>query len=152
MGDAIRESFLRVRQDKEAQDEKIDKLSQELNELRKQVVDYMPRLLEQNNQILKRLETLERHTTNPKDPLKEKLVKKYKKGKKVVIKQKILDIALEKEMSLAVVRDTIVIDLRYCSRATFYRYFEELKREDLLETISINGLEIVKILSQFASH
>ena len=146
--DAIRGSFARVKQDFDAQDSRISELRKELDELKNQVVKYMPRLLEQNNQILKRMEVLEHAVLKPKDALKEKLVKKYKQGKKLVIKQKLLELIQSELLSLAQLRDTIVLELGYCSRATFYRYFEELKSQGMLETVSINGIEQVHLLSQ----
>ncbi len=147
MGDnAIKESFARVKHDFIEQEKRISAIKEELNSLKEQVVNYIPELLKQNNQILKRLEVLENAILKKQDPLKEKILLKYNKKKKEVIKQKILEIASTKEVTLNELRETLVNDLKYCSRASFYRYFEEMKKAGIVGTASINGNVLVSVL------
>jgi hypothetical protein len=154
MGDeqAIRDSFVKVKQDFDNQENKINSLKEELDSLKNQVVDYLPKLLEQNNLILKRIEVLEQGIIKKEDPLKEQIITKFKRNKKEVIKQKILEISSEKDTTVSSLRDKIVKELKFCSRASFYRYLEELKDLNLIGILEINGREYVKIVSQLASH
>ncbi len=148
---AIRDSFAKVKEDFGEQDKKISELRKELDTLKNQVVEYLPRLLEQNNQILRRMEVLEKAILKQPDPLKEQLLSKYKKGRREIVKDRILTLSREKEPSLAQLRDTVVMEQRLCSRATFYRYLSELQASGTLAVVSVNGLERIKTLSQTPS-
>ncbi|MBT7497650.1 hypothetical protein HN662_04930, partial [Candidatus Woesearchaeota archaeon] len=57
------------------------------------------------------------------------VAKKLNRNKKGIIKQKILDL-LDQGISVIEVKDKIVDQQKYCAKASFYRYLEELKRED----------------------
>ena len=148
---AIRDSFAKVKDDFGEQDKKISELRKELDNLKNQVVEYLPRLLEQNNQILRRMEVLERAVIKQSDPIKEQLLSRFKKGRRDIVKDRILALSREKEPSLGQLRDIIVLEQRLCSRATFYRYLSELQASGTLAVVSVNGLERVKTLSQTPS-
>ena len=82
-------------------------------------------------------------TVSYKDPLEQEIVKNIAKNKKTIIKQKILAIASKQRTTSKQVKEFIVDKYKYCSKATFYRYLSELKRQHKLETISVNDREYV---------
>ena len=149
--DVIKESFRRVREDFEKRDAELNKLKQELNSLRAQVNEVLPALLETNKLILSRLEELEARLIR-RDPIKEQLLKKYSKKRKELVMGKILEVCVAREVTLPELRRIIVDELGYCSKSSFYRYIELLRRLGRLEIVEINGLEFVKPLSQLSSH
>ena len=144
MGDIIKESFQRVREDFEKKDREISELKKELHELKNEV---LPVLLATNKQILGRLESME-ESLRKKDPLKEQVIKKFPKRRKQVVLSKILEQVSLRESTVTELKDVMVDELNYCSRASFYRYLDYLKKLERVEIIKVNGIEIVKILSQ----
>ena len=144
MGDIIKESFQRVRGDFEKKDREISELKKELHELKNEV---LPVLLATNKQILGRLESME-ESLRKKDPLKEQVIKKFPKRRKQVVLSKILEQVSLRESTVTELKDVMVDELNYCSRASFYRYLDYLKKLERVEIIKVNGIEIVKILSQ----
>ena len=77
------------------------------------------------------------------DPLEKEIVRSIAKNKKTIIKQKILGIAAKQRITAKHVKELIVDKYRYCSKATFYRYLSELKRQQKIETITVNNKEYV---------
>jgi len=65
------------------------------------------------------------------DRLKQEIMRKYRKNRKNIIKQKILETIKLKPMLLEDLKYYIVDQLKYCSKASFYRYIKEMK--DLIE-------------------
>jgi hypothetical protein len=108
----------------------VEYLKKQIKELNKKIIQI------ENNSILNQKElikealkefTREKH----KDTLKSEFIRKFKKNKKEIIKQKIIEIIKIKPMSIADLKYNIVDQLKYCSKASFYRYIEELN--NLLE-------------------
>lgn len=110
---ALKESFGRIKLDIEGLREDIKKLREENEFLREQVrsLSILPQ------------------TTIEKPVLEQEVAKKLNRNKKEVIKQKILGL-LEQGIPVIEVKDKIVDQQKYCAKASFYRYIEELKRED----------------------
>jgi hypothetical protein len=101
--------------------------------------------LQQENQELKRMVhelTKARGITTLKNPLENEVISKFKRNKKRMIKNKILETIKDSALSIPEIKEVVVDQFKYCSKATFYRYIEELKRHDF---IHINEQEIVKI-------
>ena len=76
--------------------------------------------MEELKQRISRLET------QPQDRLKVEVMTKFNRNKKNIIKKKIMD--LMDRLEVAEIKDVIVDQQRYCSKATFYRYVEEIKK------------------------
>lgn len=64
--------------------------------------------------------------------------------KKAVIKAKILEIIEHAPVVLPRLKEIIVDQQQYCSKASFYRYFEELQREERVSSITVNGRNVVR--------
>ena len=90
-------------------------------------------------------QALEEFTSNQKkDSLKSEFDRKFKKSKKQIIKQKILEVIKTKQTTLSDLKYHLVNQLEYCSKASFYRYIEEMK--DILEVKNnmVYALELIE--------
>jgi len=86
------------------------------------------------------------------DGLKSDLLKSYQRNRKNIIKQQILGEIRKGEYTKISLRDLIVEQKKYCSKASFYRYIEELELESLIGEHRRKGKSIIvaqeeKILS-----
>jgi len=96
--------------------------------------------LQKENQELKQM--LTNQSSKKTDPLKTEVISKFKRNKKRLIKNKILETIKFKQLSIPEIKE-IVVDLHsYCSKASFYRYIEELKREDFIHITNSNMVKI----------
>jgi len=77
--------------------------------------------------------------------LQLQMLKKLGKNKKAIIKQKIIDIISARNLSLPELKEIIVDDNSYCSKATFYRYIEELRKNGRLEVIEVNNIKTITV-------
>ena len=115
----------------------VEILKEQIKELNEKLV------LFQNNQkeIIK--QALEEFTNKKQNSLKSEFDRKFRKNKKQIIKQKILESAKTTPI-LADLKYYIVNQLEYCSKASFYRYIEEMK-----DTIEIKD-NIVHLIEKVA--
>ncbi len=121
----------------------IAKLNSEISELK-----YENKLLKEKNknngltkqdvaQIVK--ETINKTTNNVPKPI----AKRFNKKRKAITLNRIQNLAAQKSLSLSDIKDIIVEQEQLCSKATFYRYVDELKRKEKIESMNINDLEVV---------
>jgi predicted transcriptional regulator len=82
-------------------------------------------------------------TTTSEAKFKSQLIKKIDRNKKSIIKQKIVDIVKSKQVTLPELKEIVVDEHCYCSKASFYRYFEELKTKDIIDFVDINNLKVI---------
>lgn len=73
--------------------------------------------------------------------LEDEAVKDVHTNRKEIIKEKIEDVLRRHEMNAKELKITIVDRHKYCSKATFYRYLEQLRKEERIDSIKINGKE-----------
>ncbi|MCP3682809.1 MAG: hypothetical protein GY861_08985 [bacterium] len=81
----------------------------------------------------------------PIEPLKTKLISKFNKNRKSIIKQKIMDIVREKQYTISELKELVVDSHHYCSKASFYRYVEEMKGRKELGVIDVNNMQLLVI-------
>jgi restriction endonuclease S subunit len=106
-------------------------------------------LEEQNRVLIDEIKNLREELSKKEEPLKDELMRKFNRNKKNIIKSKILDIiGGSRAISIPEVKDIVVEQMRYCSKASFYRYIEEMKRNGLLEFSNINNREVVVLSRQ----
>ena len=74
-----------------------------------------------------------------RDPLKKEVLKRFQKKRKEVVKGKIAELLTGRSMELAELKDLIVDGLAYCSKASFYRYIDEMKAKGLLDMLEMEG-------------
>jgi hypothetical protein len=72
-------------------------------------------------------------TIKTKSPtkLEKEVMKKFNRSKKDIIKHKILEVVKTQQITIPELKEVIVDQEEYCSKASFYRYLEEIK--DLVE-------------------
>jgi len=86
------------------------------------------------------------------DRLKEDLMKNYERNRKDIVKQQILTEAAKTNLTRIQLRDIVVDQKKYCSKASFYRYTEELELENLLQQKRKNNKTILEPLTLKANH
>lgn len=67
--------------------------------------------------------------TKEKDPLRDDLMRSFERNRKAIIKQQILGEAGKGDYTKIELRDIVVLKKNYCSKASFYRYLDELELE-----------------------
>lgn len=100
----------------------------------------------QNNEQKSTEENYEKQNYILLNETKEKqdqIFEEIKKNKKNIIKTKILEESKNKQLSPQEIKIKIVDKYKYCSKATFYRYVNELKKEKKISTMEINNKEIL---------
>lgn len=81
---------------------------------------------------------------SPKKPdIKEEVLRQFDKKRKDIIKNKIIELASQGKMTLPELKEVIVDQSCYCSKASFYRYVERMKLRQLIDFVEINGISIV---------
>jgi len=76
-------------------------------------------------------------------PNEEKETKSVQINKKEEIKITILKIIQEENLTGTEIKQKIVDHERICSKASFYRYIQELKKEGKIESLNINNQEFL---------
>jgi hypothetical protein len=75
--------------------------------------------------------------------LRNELMRGLARNQKAIIKQRIIGMVAEARYSIPELKERIVDDKSYCSKASFYRYVEEMKSEGLIDCAEINGIMTV---------
>ncbi|MCK5630870.1 MAG: hypothetical protein KAI26_09685 [Nanoarchaeota archaeon] len=103
-------------------------------------------LIVENNKLRNTVSTLAQQlATQKEDKLKKEVIHKFRRHKKEIIKNKIMESVRLKRVMLPELKEIIVDQMVYCSKATFYRYYDELRKEG---TISImNKILVSNVLS-----
>ncbi|MEM3373650.1 MAG: hypothetical protein QXE31_00365 [Candidatus Woesearchaeota archaeon] len=78
-----------------------------------------------------------------KEKKNNKFIEKINKKRKNIIINRILSLAEKKNYSTSDIKEIIVDQENLCSKATFYRYIEKLKKKQLIDFIKIDEEEIV---------
>lgn len=91
--------------------------------------------LQQENKELRQMIT-------QKNPLQQEVMSTYKRNKKRLIKNKIIDVIRQRQRPLPEVKEIVVDQMKYCSKASFYRYIEELRRHDFIHLTEDNTARI----------
>ena len=125
---AIISSFQNIKQD-------IQKLT-ENNRVNKELIQK----LEQNNidlriKIRKLINQVD--DLSNKDPLKKEIINKLNRNKKELIKSKILELVDLERHSIPEIKEILVDKEKYCSKATFYRYVDDMR--GLINEVSIGS-------------
>lgn len=98
-------------------------------------------LIEENRRLRETVSHLSVKIENQKeDKLKKEVMHKFRRHKKEMIKHKVIETVRLKRVTLPELKEIIVDQMGYCSKATFYRYYEELRNEG---TISIHNKVII---------
>ena len=150
---AIKESFARAKRDISVNSDRIEELEKENMEL-KGIIYSMNQKIEDNEP---EAETISVKDGNIKTAIREALaemdvvsekakddIARFNLTKKDIIKAKIMEVVETQNVMLPKLKEIIVDNNKFCSKASFYRYFEELKAEDKVAIIQINNKSIVR--------
>lgn len=101
--------------------------------------------LDEPRQILR--QEIEERFEEPIEESITKITKEEKQqlqiDKKDIVKDKILKIIQTKNLTGGEVKQKVVDEAKACSKASYYRYIQELKREGKIESVSINNQEFL---------
>jgi len=167
----LRESFSKIKEDFNSISEEIkdkDKKFNLINEKVKELSELNKKLIKENSELKEKILNIEKQTIKEKKPtvnyediinktvekalkkintksskLKEEFVKKFERKRKDLIKQKIVELANNQQMTIPEIKDIIVDKECYCSKATFYRYIERLQNSKEIGFIEINERKIL---------
>lgn len=119
--------------------------SEESTSLREKITELEQKIdqLEEEIKEIKNKPTQKEPNTTFNNALKEEIIDSMNKNKRIVIKSKIKDIIRQNKHSTNELKKLIVEKLKYCSRATFYRYMSEMKRSEEIQIATINEKEII---------
>lgn len=92
-------------------------------------------LIKENQELRKELREIRDRIDNKPDKLQNEVMRTFKKKKKDIVKKKIFDVINTTPCSLAELKELIVDEHQYCSKATFYRYFDEIQKEGVIEQV-----------------
>lgn len=94
-------------------------------------------LIEENRKLRSTVDVLSRKVEKKNSSkLKDEVVRKFRRHKREMIKHKIVDTVRLRRISLPELKEIIVDEMGYCSKATFYRYYNELRNEG---TVTVNN-------------
>jgi hypothetical protein len=100
-----------------------------------------------NQEMISKLAELEKKMESqsklPENGLHAQILRRVDRNRKSLIKKKILSIVSTQELSLPELKDIIVNEQQLCSKASFYRYFEDMKRLGQLNTLLVDDSELV---------
>ena len=137
--DGLKNSFQNIKKDMEKlqlQDIQNTKEIKEIKNLLKSLIQEIQQLKNNPSNIA--------HNTkipNSPDKLKQEMISKVKRNRKGIIKTKILELIETERYSIPEIKESIVDQDNYCSKATFYRYISELKNN--IEEIKIGHKTII---------
>jgi len=166
--ESLRESFSKIKSDMDSineevkdKDKKFDLIKKELKEIK----EMNNKLIDENNNLNKKILSLAKNSSKPEidqeeivnkvvetalqkingktSKLKEEFVKKFERKRKDLIKQKIMELANDQQLSIAEIKDMIVDKECYCSKATFYRYIERLQNTKEIDFVELNERKVV---------
>lgn len=124
--DALKESFSRIKYD-------IEKLNMELLTLKEK----------QNQKIDKELIVHIVKETLKNLNHRNSFMHRINKNRKSIILNRIKTLASQKNLSLSDLKDIVVDQEILCSKATFYRYIDKMKKRGLIDYLSIDDMVIV---------
>ena len=78
-----------------------------------------------------------------KQNIQERMLKQFDKKRKDIIKHKILELSSQSQMTLPELKEIIVDQSGYCSKASFYRYIERMKLRSQIDFVELNGISII---------
>ncbi|PIY60619.1 hypothetical protein COY95_00850 [Candidatus Woesearchaeota archaeon CG_4_10_14_0_8_um_filter_47_5] len=83
-------------------------------------------------------------------PLKREIERKFTRNRKAIIHSKMRTLLALQNLSALDLKETVVDNLRYCSKASFYRYLGELKESGEVESVMVNGRETLVLVAKSA--
>ncbi len=122
-------------------------LTNEIKDLKREITNKIS-VEKSSLEVAQKLADIEKKLDQAKAPekgLTAQIMRRVSRNKKRIVKKKIVDIATTQELALAELKEIVVDEQALCSKATFYRYFEDLKKKGVLSTISVDDINMVVV-------
>ena len=112
----------------------------------KEILDKVPVEMRgsQKSQVL--VQEIPVSPSNSETGLETEFLRKLRKNKRDIIKQKILEAIQTKKLTTLELKDLIVDRNKYCSKATFYRYLKELRNQAPLGSLPDGDRDILVVV------
>ena len=146
---AISEAFSKIKEDML----KLNKELYEMKQKQKRLIEENIKLKQQQNMLTNQpnqsdidpilISQIVKETLKHSKKNNSSLSRRINKKRKNIIKTRICNLASQKNLSLAEIKDIIVENEVLCSKATFYRYVNKLKSQGMIESMKINDIEVL---------
>jgi predicted RNase H-like nuclease (RuvC/YqgF family) len=120
------------------------RMKEDIHFNRQQVED----LLKANRMLLEQLGSLKEEIKALKgrpQGLKNELMRGLSRNRKKLIKQRLLGLIEEGKYSIPELKEIVVDEKNYCSKASFYRYIEELKKRGNIAEVEAEGGSVLRL-------
>ena len=107
-------------------DEKLSSWKQPRADIPSLVKEAVAQALQSLNQSQKKSQR------DPETPFASRMIKKLERNKKDIIKQRIIEMVTQAPMLLPELKEILVDEKQYCSKASFYRYIEDLLHRGII--------------------
>ncbi|MFH2021209.1 MAG: transcriptional repressor [archaeon] len=145
---AIHAAFSKIKEDMEKLTSELHSIKQDHKKLQQENIILKEKLFSNDStgldsEIITKIvkETLK--NVQPKANANHSILRKINKNRKNVIVSRILSLAEKKNMSASDIKEQIVDTENLCSKATFYRYLEKLKKKNMLDFVKIDELSVI---------
>ncbi len=125
-----------------------DSLRKHAEGMEKRFDELTGRITEMHETLKKMQESFASGKAKKESKLQQQMIKKIDKNKRGIIKQKIRDIVAVKSLTLPELKEIIVDENSYCSKASFYRYIEELQRRGMLEIVEVDSVKTIVLTNR----
>ena len=138
---SLKESFSKVKRDISTHDSEIKEIKNLISALNKKI-DYLienareKASLSNFPQETKGSQKVVSVRQNGDSNLESEFLKKFKKNRKNIIKSKILTLIKDNELGKPELKSLVVDQLNYCSKASLYRYLQEMMYEGLISSVN----------------
>ena len=105
----------------------LTKIDEKLSSFRQPQADIPSLVKEAVAQALQSLnQSQKKSQRDPETPFASRMIKKLERNKKDIIKQPIIEMVTQAPILLPELKEILVDEKQYCSKASFYRYIEDL--------------------------
>ena len=137
----MKESFSKVKRDISTHDSEIKEIKDLISALNKKI-DYLIENAKERTSLsnfpqeTKGSQKVVSVRQNGDSNLESEFLKKFKKNRKNIIKSKILTLIDDAKLSRSELKSLMVDQLNYCSKASLYRYLQEMMYEGQINSVN----------------
>ena len=138
---SLKESFSKVKRDISTHDSEIKEIKDLISALDKKIDHLIENAKDRTSlsnfpQETKGSQKVVSVRQNGDSNLESEFLKKFKKNRKNIIKSKILTLIEDAKLSRSELKSLMVDQLNYCSKASLYRYLQEMMYEGLINSVN----------------
>jgi regulator of replication initiation timing len=140
---ALVESFQKIKEDISRLNNEILQMKKEYKLLMQENISLKKDSSGINEEKIKKIIEDAIANTGKKSTFNDRIIKKVNRNKKLIIRNKILELASLKNISVPEIKEVVVDNEQMCSKATFYRYIDRMKARNLISEIEIEERKVV---------